>query len=361
VDRVRAVPADYPLGRTQTWRKCSQPRPAGIADLTCVPMAYTNRQAVLRKPAWSSRRSGHLLRTHDGLEVGYKGRVGFKALFDAALYEAGHELFVTSGYRPYAVQAAIFEDHVRREMATGLERSAAVAAAATYSARPGHSEHQLGTTADLTYRTDEGINSGFGGFMAHLMRQSPAMTWVRANAHRFGVALTYRHDRVAETQYAWEPWHWRFVGEEAADIMAACDLSVAEFVEHIHNAKPPPPFVHATRIARDDASVAPAVHRVVAEPGGRVELQWWVTNMGARQWTGYDLRPLFMDSALADVPIGRGGAICVPPLEAMLVDRILRAPARPGVYRARWSIDTGAGPVDEVGVELIVASKALGD
>ncbi len=276
-------------------------------------------------------------------------------MLDAGLREGGVELFITSAFRPYAVQAAIFEDHVAREMAGGLDHGAAVAASATYSARPGHSEHQLGTTADLTYRAADGGLPGFGRFMAHQMRASKPMRWVRANAHRFGIVMTYRHDRVAATQYVWEPWHWRFVGVEAADAMVACDLSVAEYLEHLHRAARPPPFEHADRILRDDAAVTQPRRLIVARPGERVTARWWVTNLGSRNWSALVVRPVVVADALRDVPSEPRLDGCVPVFESTRLERTLVAPAAPGRHEVVWQLETGAGAaLGELSMAVVV-------
>lgn len=118
------------------------------------------------------------------------------ALFAAAA-EAGHEsLTVTSGFRAYETQAGTFADWAGR---LGEER------ADLLSARPGHSEHQLGLAVDL------GGTCNYQCFGA-----SPEGQWVAENAHRWGFIIRYPQDGQAVTGYAWEPWHLRYVGLRAA-------------------------------------------------------------------------------------------------------------------------------------------------
>ena len=59
-----------------------------------------------------------------------------------------------------------------------------------------------------------------------------AFVWIRANAHRFGIVTTYQPRRVHVHQYKPEPWHLRFVGVEAADVMHACNLSTEELLAY---------------------------------------------------------------------------------------------------------------------------------
>jgi LAS superfamily LD-carboxypeptidase LdcB len=75
-----------------------------------------------------------------------------------------------------------------------------------FSADQGYSEHQLGTTLDFT--TTE-IGRGLTGF-----ETTEAYAWLQKNAYKHGFVLSYPKDNG---YYIFEPWHWRFVGEDLAD------------------------------------------------------------------------------------------------------------------------------------------------
>ncbi len=70
-----------------------------------------------------------------------------------------------------------------------------------FSADQGYSEHQLGTTVDLTVPKFNGLSLQF--------ENDDAYTWLRGNAYKFGFVLSYPKDN---SYYQYEPWHWRFVG-----------------------------------------------------------------------------------------------------------------------------------------------------
>jgi len=74
-----------------------------------------------------------------------------------------------------------------------------------FSADQGYSEHQLGTTVDLT--TDK-LGSGYSSFGS-----SDAFVWMKDNAYRYGFILSYPE---GNSYYQYEPWHWRFVGRSLA-------------------------------------------------------------------------------------------------------------------------------------------------
>lgn len=120
-----------------------------------------------------------------------------RALVESAAGE-GLDLYVGSGFRSQAYQVAVF--------AAQIKRWGDAETANRYSAMPGHSQHQLGTTIDFT--------NTFGAF-----RQSPAADWLRANAHRFGFVLPYTPAAVPLTGYVDEPWHGRWVGTLLASML----------------------------------------------------------------------------------------------------------------------------------------------
>jgi zinc D-Ala-D-Ala carboxypeptidase len=128
-----------------------------------------------------------------------------RALRTAAL-EAGVALEVQSAYRSEAYQASVHEGW-RRTL--GAERAALV------SARPGHSEHQLGTAVDL--RSADGPPAWDLDDWA----ATPEGAWVAAHALAFGFVLSYPRDARATACYDYEPWHLRWVGRDVAGRYAA--------------------------------------------------------------------------------------------------------------------------------------------
>lgn len=110
--------------------------------------------------------------------------------------EDGIELLVVSAYRSFDEQRSLKNTY------TVLYGSGAN----TFSADQGYSEHQLGTTLDFTTRE---IGGGLTGF-----ETTEAYAWLQEHAYEYGFALSYPKDN---TYYVFEPWHWRFVGEDLAE------------------------------------------------------------------------------------------------------------------------------------------------
>jgi zinc D-Ala-D-Ala carboxypeptidase len=134
-------------------------------------------------------------------------------LEDAA--RAGHPLEVQSAYRSYAYQARTFDSWVAR-----LGREAALKS----SARPGHSEHQLGTALDFRSA------GGPAPWDLPDWAKTPAGAWMAANAHRYGFVMSYPEGQDAVTCYIYEPWHYRYVGRERAQAVRESGLSLREWL-----------------------------------------------------------------------------------------------------------------------------------
>ena len=111
-------------------------------------------------------------------------------------------LKILSAYRSYATQRATFAKWVAK---SGLQL------ARKYSAVPGHSEHQLGTTVDL------GSLNGVS-WSSPKFPTSPTALWLESNAYKFGFVRSYPAGsaNIALSCYGAEAWHWRYVGKDLA-------------------------------------------------------------------------------------------------------------------------------------------------
>lgn len=137
--------------------------------------------------------------------------------------EAGLDLVVTSGWRSWAYQEQLFEDKVARVMAeTGLERAEAEEIAADEVARPGTSEHQLGLAVDIISNAHPDLDEGWA--------ETEEAKWLREHCAEYGFILRYPPDKSDITGIVWEPWHFRYVGEEAAVYIMENDLCLEEYL-----------------------------------------------------------------------------------------------------------------------------------
>lgn len=137
-------------------------------------------------------------------------------MFNQATNE-GIELFAVSGYRSYERQTGIL--NVEKEQ-KGEE------VALQTVALPGQSEHQTGLAMDISSRSaDLDITEKFG--------DTPEGKWVKENAHRFGYIIRYQKGKEDITQFAYEPWHLRYVGVDEATKIYENDLTLEEFFNKV--------------------------------------------------------------------------------------------------------------------------------
>lgn len=132
----------------------------------------------------------------------------------AAAATAGLPLLLVSGYRSFELQRSLFEGYAAED---------GVAAAETYSARPGHSEHQTGLAVDLDDGGGFAFESAFG--------ETATGLWLRERAPEFGFILRYEQGEQPVVGYVYEPWHFRYVGAAIAlDMRAAGIINYEEYV-----------------------------------------------------------------------------------------------------------------------------------
>jgi D-alanyl-D-alanine carboxypeptidase len=128
---------------------------------------------------------------------------------------AGARLVIQSAYRSYEEQRATFDYWVS---VGGYE------AALATSARAGHSEHQLGTAIDFS--------DGRGAPSDHPdWATTPSGAWLASHGWEYGFVMSYPPGKRAVTCYAYEPWHYRWVGRETASRVRASGLTLREYLE----------------------------------------------------------------------------------------------------------------------------------
>ncbi len=134
-------------------------------------------------------------------------------LFEAA-GEAEIPLVVTSAYRDYELQSALYE-HYSETM--GQESADEV------SARPGYSEHQTGLAVDLSYPGNEEC------YLKACFGETPTGVWLAENSHEHGFIIRYPEDAQEITGFSYEPWHLRYVGPETATDVVEQGVTLEEY------------------------------------------------------------------------------------------------------------------------------------
>ena len=183
------------------------------------------------------------------MELNARAAEALYAMMEEMTRQGGiRDILVTSAYRGYEYQSALFNRYVREETAnlsqdayrclgepyitehytskglTGLSLEDAEKVVLTYSAKPGTSEHQTGLCVDF-------ITESMGGNLDTGFEKTPAFSWLKENAYRFGFILRYPKEKEEITGYTYEPWHYRFVGREAATDIYLSGVCLEEYLE----------------------------------------------------------------------------------------------------------------------------------
>lgn len=185
------------------------------------PVAFDKRKYSLTEPSslWvivnkqrslPATYSPNNLQTSGGQQLRGDALVPLQQLL-AEAESAGVSMKILSGYRSYATQKNLYASYVAKD---------GQMAADTYSARPGHSEHQTGLAVDLGTGTCD-LDACFGN--------TQAGKWLADNAHKYGFVIRYTSDKTAITGYQYEPWHLRYVGNELASELHKSNQTMEEF------------------------------------------------------------------------------------------------------------------------------------
>ncbi len=126
----------------------------------------------------------------------------------SAAAQAGYSMPLLSGFRSYETQKVLYNSYVAVD---GVE------VADTYSARPGHSEHQTGLAFDVGE-----LDYGYG--------DTAAGAWLREHAHEYGFIIRYLKGKENITGYNYEPWHIRYVGANVATEIYNRGITLEEYL-----------------------------------------------------------------------------------------------------------------------------------
>jgi len=162
-----------------------------------------------------------LSETRDGCLFDVRAVGELEAMLDKGA-EEGMNLALVSGYRSYEYQKELHERRIQRLVGEGFTYEDAVNTAPTIVARPGESEHNIGLAVDIVSQSYPILNSGFA--------DTPEGQWLSANCAQFGFILRYKAEKQPITGVIYEPWHFRYVGREAAEYIMSEGICLEEFL-----------------------------------------------------------------------------------------------------------------------------------
>ncbi len=133
----------------------------------------------------------------------------------------GVTLIVCSPFRTHSHQVELFDRKIDRYMSTGLTYMDAYTCAAQAVTVPGTSEHEIGLAIDIVTDGYATLDDGFG--------ETEAGKWLAANSAEYGFILRYPKGKESITGIEYEPWHFRYVGKEAATKITEEKICLEEF------------------------------------------------------------------------------------------------------------------------------------
>lgn len=138
---------------------------------------------------------------------------------------AGLSPIICSSYRTYEKQEELFEQQVQEFINQGYGKLDAQKKAAGAVARPGTSEHELGLAVDIVDENNQRLNQ--------YQENTAVQRWLMQNSWRYGFILRYPSDKTDITGIQYEPWHYRFVGKEAARIIYENNWTLEEYLNQM--------------------------------------------------------------------------------------------------------------------------------
>jgi LAS superfamily LD-carboxypeptidase LdcB len=199
--------------------------PCKLLDILTIPRGYDDWRTTLVD--WNLR-VGRGYKPPDLVSVSAAGLTGggqirevafddLKAMADAARH-AGAPLGNVSSYRSYAQQVRLFNGYAGWNPTKKTYSN--FRTAITFSARPGHSEHQLGLVIDFA-------DAGRSDFVSE---EVGAGKWLAKNAWKYGWLMSYPKGKSKVVCYRYEPWHYRYFGRELAKEIHDSGLTTREYL-----------------------------------------------------------------------------------------------------------------------------------
>ena len=166
-----------------------------------------------------------LVTLSNGLQIDRRCYDALQEMMDACR-EAGYEPLICSAYRTQETQQDLFNNKVAKLEAEGKSHDEAVQEAGTVVAVPGTSEHQLGLTVDVVDVNNQNLTEE--------QEKTPTQKWLMANSWRYGFIHRYPNSKSDITGIIYEPWHYRYVGKDAAQEIFNKGITLEEYLGVTH-------------------------------------------------------------------------------------------------------------------------------
>lgn len=143
-----------------------------------------------------------------------------KNMIEAERKSGASGLWVQSGYRSIEYQKEVFDRQVQEYKKQGKTQKEAEELTLKIINKPGTSDHNLGLAVDFNYANND-------------FEETTAFEWLKQNAENYGFILRYPKEKEEITKVTYEPWHWRYVGEEHAKEINKKGYCLEEYIEYL--------------------------------------------------------------------------------------------------------------------------------
>ena len=150
------------------------------------------------------------------VKLDYRVAPYYQKMYDAAL-EDGITLTPVSGYRTYTRQKNNFENRIALLQNQGYSKKEATIKASEIILLPGTSEHNAGLAMDICSLSESFENT-------------KEFRWLQEHAHEYGFIMRYPKEKMNITKITYEPWHYRYVGVEAAAKIKESGMVLEEYL-----------------------------------------------------------------------------------------------------------------------------------
>ncbi len=138
---------------------------------------------------------------------------------------AGYDYWIASAHRDRSYQQNLVDKDVKKYMEKGYTYEAALQRTHEYTMPAGQSEHETGLALDILCSTNTIMDESQTG--------EPGNQWLVEHCHEYGFILRYPEEKEDVTKIGFEPWHFRYVGREAAAYLAEKGWTLEEFYKVI--------------------------------------------------------------------------------------------------------------------------------
>lgn len=137
--------------------------------------------------------------------------------------KAGHSYWIASAYRSRQRQQQLVDEDVNDLMQKGMTYEQALKETYEETMPAGYSEHETGLALDILCANNTKMDVS--------QEKEDANIWLQEHCHEYGFILRYPKDKVDITKINYEPWHFRYVGKDAAKFMKEHDMVLEEFYD----------------------------------------------------------------------------------------------------------------------------------